>query len=123
MTLALRRIERLNLLLAVGLTALGGLLWGTRGLAGAGVGALIACADFMVLRRVGAKVADRVRAGAPAKGFGFALIGKMAALFGLVFLAIRVAHLAVIPFALGFSVFVVSIFLVGLGAARPEPEA
>ena len=42
MTLALRRIERLNLLLAVGLTALGGLLWGTRGLAGAGVGALIA---------------------------------------------------------------------------------
>ena len=122
MTLALRRIERLNLLLGVALTALGGLLWGARGFAGAGVGALIACADFMVLRRVGAKVADRVRAGAPAKGFGFALIGKMAALFGLVFLAIRVAHLAVIPFALGFSVFVVSIFLVGLGAARPEPE-
>ena len=123
MTLALRRIERLNLLLGVALTALGGLLWGARGFAGAGVGALIACADFMVLRRVGARVADRIREGAPAKGFGFALLGKMAALFGLVFVAIRVAHLAVIPFALGFSVFVVSIFLVGLGAARPEPEA
>jgi hypothetical protein len=123
MTLALRRIERLNLLLAVALTAVGGVLWGARGVAGTGVGALIACLDFFVLRRVGARVADRVREGAPARGFSFALIGKMAALFGLVFVAIRVAHLAVIPFALGFSVFVVSIFLVGLGAARPEPEA
>jgi hypothetical protein len=123
MTLALRHIERVNLVLAVAMTALGGLLWGTRGLAGAGAGAFIACADFFVLRRVGARVADRVREGGPPRGFGFALIGKMAALFGLVFVAIRVAHLAVIPFALGFSVFVMSILLVGLRAAQTEPEA
>jgi hypothetical protein len=123
MTLALRHIERVNLVLAVAMTALGGLLWGTRGLAGAGAGAFIACADFFVLRRVGARGADRVRAGGPPRGVGFALIGKMAALFGLVFVAIRVAHLAVIPFALGFSVFVMSILLVGLRAAQTEPEA
>jgi ATP synthase I chain len=123
MTLALRRIERLNLVLAIAMTALGGLLWGARGFAGAGAGAFIACVDFFVLRRVGARVAARVRAGDPPRSFGFALVGKMAALFALVFVAIRIAHLAVIPFALGFSVFVMSIFLVGLSAAQPEPEA
>ena len=35
-------------------------------------------------------------------GLAFALIGKMTALFVLVFLALRVAHLAVMPFGLGF---------------------
>jgi hypothetical protein len=122
MTLTLRSIERANLLLAVAVTVLGGVVWGLPGLLGTGAGAFIACLDFFVLRRVGARVADRVRAGDPPRGFGFALVGKMAALFGLVFVAIRIAHLAVIPFALGFSVFVMSILLVGLRAARPEPE-
>ena len=117
---ALARIERANVILGVALTALGGLLWGERGLLGAGAGALLACADFFFLRRLGAKVATSVRSGGSTKTFGIALFCKMAALFGMVFVAIRVAHLPVIPFALGFSVFVVSILLVGLAAGKTE---
>jgi hypothetical protein len=122
MTSVLSKIERANVLLGVALTALAGLFWGLEGTIGAGAGALLACADFYFLGRLGARAIAQVRAGGSPWGLGFALIGKMAILFALVFVAIRVVHLAVIPFALGFSVFVVSILLVGMGAGRAEAE-
>ena len=72
----------------------------------------------------GAVVAARDGASAGALGgLAFALIGKMTALFVLVFLALRVAHLAVMPFGLGFSVLVISILLVGLTGRAVEAEA
>jgi hypothetical protein len=42
-----------------------------------------------------------------------ALVLKMTALFALVWLAIRVFHLPVVPFALGISVLVVAILVAG----------
>ena len=110
----LARIERTNLILAAVVTCLAGLLWGPRGALGAGAGALLACADFYVLVRLVGRLTANVRAGGSAAGLG-------ALLFGLVFLAIRVAGLSPIPFALGFSVFVISIVLLGLSnLARQE---
>ncbi len=119
---ALARIERTNVILGVVATAIAGLLWGGRGTLGAGVGALLACADFAILGRLGGRAIAAARNGASPWGLGLALIGKMAALFAAVFIAIRVARLAVVPFALGFSVFVVSILLVGLRAGALEAE-
>jgi hypothetical protein len=114
----LARIERVNLVLAVLVTALAGLLWGKSGAIAAGVGAALACADFYVLVRLGARLVAQARTGAPSRALSFLLLTKTKILFGLVFIAIRVAQLDPIPFALGFSVFVVSIFLLGLQAGK-----
>jgi ATP synthase I chain len=118
----LARIERTNLILAAVLTCLAGLLWGPRGALGAGAGALLACADFYVLVRLVGRLTANVRAGGSAAGLGALLFAKTTLLFVLVFvLAIRVAGLPPIPFALGFSVFVISIVLLGLSnLARQE---
>ena len=97
MTAGVKRIERANVILAVAFTALAGVVWGPRGTLAAAAGAL--------------------------GGLAFALIGKMTALFVLVFLALRVAHLAVMPFGLGFSVLVISILLVSLTGHAVEAEA
>jgi hypothetical protein len=119
---ALARIERVNIVLGVALTSLAGILWGARGTVAAGVGALLAIADFFFLGRLGARAIARVQAGSAPWGLGLALIAKMGALFGLVFVAIRVLHLAVLPFAVGFSVFVLSILLVGLTVGTTQVE-
>lgn len=118
----LARIERTNVILGIALTALGGVLWGWHGMFGAGAGALLACVDFRFLGRLGARAIEQVRAGGSPWGLGFALIAKMAVLFALVFVAIRVVRLPVAAFALGFSVFVVSILMVGISASRVEME-
>jgi hypothetical protein len=77
-------------------------------------------ADFWLLVRIGARLVAGARAGNPSRGLSFLLLGKTAALFALVFIAIAVVHLDAIPFALGFSVFVVSIFMLGLKAGQGE---
>jgi ATP synthase I chain len=126
MPAGVRRIERANLILAIALTAIAGIVWGPRGTAGAAAGALLACADFYVLARLGARAVAAAREGASAAALGglaFALIGKMTALFALVFLALRVAHLAVAPFGLGFSVLVISILLVSFSGGAVEAGA
>jgi hypothetical protein len=122
MTPTLARIERTNLILAVALTALAGALWGVRGTLSAGAGAAIACADFHYLGRLGAKAIAAVKAGSSPWGLGFALVCKMGLLFAVVFVAIRLLHLDVPAFAVGFSVFVISILLVGLAAGQAEAE-
>jgi hypothetical protein len=119
----LARIERTNLILAAVLTALAGALWGVRGAVAAGAGALLACGDFWLLVRIGGRLVASAREGNPSRGLAFLLIGKTMALFALVFIAIGVLHLDAIPFALGFSVFVVSIMLLGLQATTTKREA
>jgi ATP synthase I subunit len=123
MSPALARIERANLILGVALTAIAGLVWGPRGTLGAAAGALLASADFFVLARLGARAIATVQRGGSPWGLGLALVGKMAGLFALVYVAVRVAHLAVAAFALGFSAFVVSILLVGMAGAAVERQA
>lgn len=123
---AVKRIAGANLVLGVAFTALAGILWGPSGTLGAGAGAILALADFLVLARIGAKAVAAVRTGASPWGLALALFAKMAGLFGLVFVALRVAKLALLPFALGFSALVVSILLVGMTggalAAATETE-
>jgi ATP synthase I chain len=126
MTAGVKRIERANVVLAVAFTAVAGIVWGPRGTLGAAAGALLACADFHVLARLGARAVLAAREGASAAALGglaFALIGKMTALFALVFLALRVAHLGAAPFGLGFSVLVVSILLVSFSGGVVEAGA
>ncbi|HLK89659.1 MAG TPA: ATP synthase subunit I [Polyangia bacterium] len=126
MTAGVKRIERANAILAVAFTALAGVVWGPRGTLGAAAGALIACADFHVLARLGARAVVAARDGASAGALGglaFALLGKMTALFALVFLALRVAHLPAAAFGLGFSVLVISILLVSLSGRSVEAGA
>jgi len=114
----LARIERINLILAALVTGLAGAIWGVRGAVAAGAGALLACADFWLLVRIGSRLVASARAGNPSRALSFLLLGKTFALFALVFIAIGVLHLDAIPFALGFSVFVVSIMMLGLRAGQ-----
>lgn len=112
-----RKIERANLILGAAITAGAGLLWGASGMLAAGVGAALGCLNFWSIARLSGRVVARVQSGASggqAALLGVGLALKMAALFGLVWAAIGVAHLRVLPFALGLSVFVVSIFLVSV---------
>jgi hypothetical protein len=119
----LGRIERMNLILAGVITALAGVLWGPRGAIAAGAGSALACADFWLLVRIGGRLVASAREGNPSRGLSFLLLGKTFALFALVFIAIGVLHLEAIPFALGFSVFVVSIMMLGLQATTAKREA
>ena len=125
-THALDKISRVNLVLGAAMTALGGLIWGAGGMLAAGVGALVACVNFWAITRLGRRAVNRVEAGASngqAVALAIGLIVKMTILFALVWLAVRVIKLQALPFALGISVFVFSILLVGLGGKSSEREA
>ena len=119
----LARIERTNLILAAMVTGLAAVLWGARGALSAGVGAALACADFWVLVRIGGRLVESARTGTPSRALSFLLLAKTMVLIALVFVSIAVLRLDPVPFALGFSVFVVSILLLGLRAAAAEREA
>jgi hypothetical protein len=121
----MRRIERANLVLAVALTSLCGQLWGARGMGAAGAGGALSCANFWALRRLGARAVAGVESGQAGRAVALAsaLFLKMTALFALVWVAVRVAHLEVLPFSLGLSGFVVSILLVGLSTGAAEAGA
>jgi ATP synthase I chain len=123
-----KKIERANLILGAAITAGAGLLWGAPGMLAAGVGAAIGCLNFWSIARLAGRVVARVQSGASggqAALLGVGLALKMAALFLLVWVAVSVAHLRVLPFALGLSVFVVSIFLTSLqiGTGNADAEA
>jgi len=124
-TSAMARIERTNLILAIALTSLAGVLWGGRGMLAAAAGGALGCANFIVLRRLGARAVAGALTGDAGRAFalGGALIAKMTVLFALVWMAVRVAHLEVLPFALGLSGFVVSLLLFGLAGGASEVEA
>ncbi|MGA7741214.1 MAG: ATP synthase subunit I [Polyangia bacterium] len=115
-TKPLAAIEKTNLVLAVAVTALGGLVWGKPGLLAAGVGAALACLNLWAIHRLAARAMARAAAGANAQAAGLmaALGGKMLILFALVWVAIRVYHLALVPFAIGISVLPVSLVMAGL---------
>ena len=115
-TKPLAAIEKTNLVLALAVTALGGLAWGKAGLLAAGVGAALACLNLWAIHRLAARAMARAAAGANAQAAGLmaALGGKMLILFALVWVAIRVYNLALVPFAIGISVLPVSLVMAGL---------
>lgn len=120
---AIKKIAGANLVLGVAFTAVAGIVWGPRGTLAAGAGAILACADFLILARIGAKAVTAVRTGGSPWGLALALFAKMTGLFALVFAALRLAKLALLPFALGFSALVISILLVGMTGGALEGEA
>jgi hypothetical protein len=109
-------IEKTNLVLALAVTALGGLVWGKAGFWAAGVGAALACLNLWAIHRLAAKAIARAAAGATAAATGLvaAMGGKMLILFALVWVAIRVYNLALVPFAIGISILPVSLVMAGL---------
>ena len=124
---ALDKITRANLVLGAVVTAVAGLLWGAHGMLAAGVGAALACLNFAAITRLGRRAVRRVETGGGGSGQGIALAAglliKMTALFAMVWVAVRVVKLQALPFALGMSVFVFSILLVGLGTRTTGNEA
>lgn len=110
-------IQRTNVILGAGATAVAGLVWGGAGMLAAGVGAALTVANFWAIRRLGARAVAKVANGESvprALALVAVLIAKMTLLFGLVWLLIRRVGLPVIPFTLGLSVFVLSILITGL---------
>ena len=105
-----------NLTLAVTVTALVGLGWGRPGAVAGGVGAILACVNLWVIRRLAARAVARAAAGdkAQASWLIAALGTKMLILFGLVWIAIRVYNLALVPFTIGISVLPISLVFTGL---------
>jgi hypothetical protein len=112
----MKPIQRTNVVLGVVATSVSALVWGTGGLLAAGVGAILACLNFWAITRLGRRAVERASSGATggqAAALGIGLVLKMAGLMALVWAAVSVFKLAVLPFALGLSVFVVSILLAG----------
>jgi hypothetical protein len=125
---ALDKITRANLVLGAAVTALAGLLWGAHGMLAAGVGAALACLNFVAITRLGRRAVRRVETGGGGSGgqgiaLAAGLLIKMTALFAMVWVAVRILKLQALPFALGMSVFVFSILLVGLGGRTSGNEA
>jgi hypothetical protein len=105
-----------NLILATLVTGLSGLAWGQAGALAAGTGALLACINLYVIRRLAGRAVVRAAAGdkSQASWLLAALGAKMVILFALVWVAIRVYHLALVPFAIGISVLPISLVFAGL---------
>jgi hypothetical protein len=105
-----------NLILALAVTALVGLGWGREGVVAGGAGALLACINLWVIRRLAGRAVARASAGDRAQvSWLMAALGtKMLILFGLVWLCIRVYNLALVPFAIGISVLPISLVFTGL---------
>ena len=114
-------IQRCNIVLGVAGTAVGGMIWGPRGLLAAGIGAALSVANFWAIRRLGLRAVAKVTDGDSARALPLvaALVGKMALLFGLVWFLVRRMGLPVLPFTMGLSIFVLSILITGLFLDRP----
>jgi F0F1-type ATP synthase assembly protein I len=109
--------ERASALLGVAVASLCGIAWGPKGFASALVGALIATANMRIIRRLATGAVARVVADPSQRAAGrlvTGLLAKMIALFTVVWLAIRLFDLSIIPFALGLQVFVAALLAAGL---------
>jgi hypothetical protein len=105
-------------------TALSGLVWGSPGAVAAGVGALLACLNLYVIRRLAGRAVRRAAAGDQGQATWLlaALGAKMMILFALVWVAIRIYNLALVPFAIGISVLPISLVFSGLWLSSTAGE-
>jgi hypothetical protein len=104
---ALARIERLNYLLATVAVAIAALLFARADLVGVTMGAAIGCANFTMIRRL---VGRWMRSAADQRNTTALLfLPKMMVLIAVVFVVIRYVPMNPVAFAIGFSVFLVSI--------------
>jgi uncharacterized membrane-anchored protein len=105
-----------NLALGAVVTVLCGLVWGQEGTLGAGGAALLACVNLGVMRRLAGRAVQRAAQGdkGQASWLIAAMAAKMMVLFALVWVGLRVFHLALVPFAIGISVLPISLVFSGL---------
>ena len=113
-----------NLILGAVVTVLAGLVWGESGAVAAGVGALLACVNLWVIRRLAGRAVRRAVAGdnGQAAWLIAALSAKMMILFALVWVALRIYNLALVPFAIGISVLPISLVFSGLWLSSTAGE-
>jgi hypothetical protein len=116
---ALLAMERTTLVLAVAATCAAGLAWGVEGMVAAALGGALAFANLTFIRRIAGRAVSKVLAGTHpgAAGLGLGMGIKMVLLFPLLWLAVSVLHLPLVPFALGLSVLIVSMVVTGLWTA------
>ena len=117
-------MDLVNASLGVLVTALAGLLWGRAGLVAAGAGALLACLNLYAIRRLASRAVRCAAAGDKnqAAKLLLALGAKMMILFALVWVALRIYNLALVPFTIGISILPVSLTFCGLWLSSTAGE-
>jgi hypothetical protein len=120
----LSTMDLVNTSLGVLVTALAGLLWGRAGVVAAAAGALLACLNLHAIRRLARRATRRAAAGDKnqAPKLLVALSVKMMILFALVWVAIRIYNLALVPFAIGISILPISLVFSGLWLSSTAGE-
>ncbi len=110
--------------LGVFVTVFAGLVWRQPGAVAAGAGALLACLNLYVIRRLAGRAVRRAAAGdkGQASWLLAALAAKTLLLFALVWVAIRIYNLALVPFAIGISVLPISLVFSGLWLSATAGE-
>jgi hypothetical protein len=118
---SIRRIERLNYVIAVVVIAAAALTQPRDIALGLAVGALLTCANFFVLRKL---VLKWTREAASGQGGNASLLmlPKMIGLMGAVALAILVLPINVVAFTIGYSIFFVSIIVEATYSALRTPD-
>jgi hypothetical protein len=119
----LQRVERLNYLLG-GILVIAAALTQPRSMAlGIAVGVALTCLNFFLLRKLVAKWTDEAAKGISSTS-ALLVLPKMIGLMGAVVLCLWLLPIQGIGFAIGYSVFVVSIFVeIILSAVLPGPSA
>jgi len=112
-------MERTTLVLALAVTGVAAVVWGVEGAGAAALGGALAFANLTVTRRLDGRAVARVLSGVhpSAAGLGVGMGIKMLLLFPLLWLAVSVLHLPLLPFALGLSAMIVSLVVAGLWSA------
>lgn len=115
------RVERLNYLLGGVLVIAAALTQPQPVALGVAVGVALTCVNFFFLRRLITKWTDDAAKGKPTTGASMLVLPKMVGLMVAVVLCLWLLPINGVAFALGYSIFVVSIFVeIFLAAVLPE---
>jgi ATP synthase I chain len=118
---SIRRIERLNYGIA-GVAVLVGALTQPQGIAlGLAIGAGLTCLNFYVLRRLVTRWTADAAKGKPSNA-SLLMLPKMIALMGAVAVSILLLPIDPIAFAIGYSIFLLSILIESLYSAMKSPD-
>ena len=106
-----RRVERLNYVIG-GALVIGAALTQPRAIAlGIAVGVALTCLNFFFLRRLVTRWTRAAAEGTPTTGSAALMLPKMIALMAAVVLSLAFLPISPVAFAIGYSVFVASIFI------------
>jgi hypothetical protein len=118
---SIRRIERLNYVLAVVTVLVGVFTQDQRVILGLMVGSALTCLNFLLLRKLVVKWTTEAATGKPGNA-SLLMLPKMIFLMGAVAVSVLLLPLNVIAFAIGYSIFIASIVIEATySALRPQP--